>query len=104
MSVQAPTVALDNATDDRARAREIAATRKRRRALQALGVRIVSVIAVLALWQFVGSGIDPVLFTTPTAVAHAAYAVLRSGELWNYLWPSLVIFAVGLVIAAIVGV
>ena len=104
MSVQTQTVALDNATDDRARARAIAATRKRHRALQALGVRIVSVIAVLALWQFVGSGIDPVLFTTPTAVAHAAYDMLRSGELWNYLWPSLVIFAVGLVIAAIVGV
>jgi NitT/TauT family transport system permease protein len=104
MSVQTQAVGLDSAGEDRARAREIAATRKRRRALQTLGIRIVSVIAVLALWQFVGSGIDPVLFTTPTAVARAAYDMLRSGELWTYLWPSLVIFAVGLVIAAIIGV
>jgi len=104
MSTQAETAALDAAADDRARAREIAASRKRRRALQTLGVRVVSVIVVLALWQFVGSGIDPVLFTTPTAVARAAYEMLRSGELWTYLWPSLVIFAVGLVIAAIVGI
>src|SRR5438552_2045923 len=104
MSVQAQAGGLDSARGDRARAREIAATRKRRRALQTLVIRIVSVVAVLALWQFVGSGIDPVLFTTPTAVARAAYDMLRSGELWNYLWPSLVIFAVGLAIAAIVGI
>ena len=48
------------------------AVRKRRRAWQMLGIRIVSVTAVLALWQYVGSGIDPVLFTTPSAVARAA--------------------------------
>jgi sulfonate transport system permease protein len=104
MSVQAPSVTFDSARDDRARAREIAATRKRRRAWQTLAIRVVSVITVLALWQMVGSGIDPVLFTTPSAVARAAYDMLRSGELWNYLWPSLVIFAVGLAIAAVVGV
>jgi sulfonate transport system permease protein len=104
MALQAETTAHDAAADDRARAREIAASRKRRRALQTLGVRIVSVIVVLALWQLVGSGIDPVLFTTPSAVVVAAYDMLRSGELWTYLWPSLVIFAVGLVIATIVGI
>jgi sulfonate transport system permease protein len=104
MSVQTQSVTLDGAGDDRARAREIAATRKRRRAWQTLAIRVVSVIAVLALWQIVGSGIDPVLFTTPSAVARAAYDMLRSGELWTYLWPSLVIFAVGLAIAAVVGV
>jgi NitT/TauT family transport system permease protein len=96
--------ALDEAGTERAQARHNAAVRKRRRAWQMLAIRIVSVVAVLALWQYVGSGIDPVLFTTPIAVARAAYGMLRSGELWNYLWPSLVIFAAGLTIAAIVGV
>jgi ABC-type nitrate/sulfonate/bicarbonate transport system permease component len=104
MSVQAPSVTLDTASDDRARAREIAATRKRRRAWQTLAIRVISVITVLALWQIVGSGVDPVLFTTPSAVARAGYDMLRSGELWTYLWPSLVIFAVGLAIASVVGV
>jgi sulfonate transport system permease protein len=104
MSVQAPSVTLDTASHDRARAREIAASRKRRRAWQTLAIRVISVVTVLALWQVVGSGIDPVLFTTPSAVARAAYDMLRSGELWNYLWPSLVIFAVGLAIAAVVGI
>ena len=96
--------ARDEAGTERARARDDATARKRRRAWQTLGIRVVSVAAVLALWQYVGSGIDPVLFTTPSAVARAAWAMLRSGELWTYLWPSLVIFAVGLTIAAIVGV
>ena len=96
--------ARDDAGIERARARDNASARKRRRTWQMLGIRIASVTAVLALWQYVGSGIDPVLFTTPSAVARAAYAMLRSGELWTYLWPSLVIFAVGLTIAAIVGV
>jgi sulfonate transport system permease protein len=97
-------VAIDDAGTDRARARDIAATRRRRRVWLTVAIRIVSVAAVLALWQFVGSGIDPVLFTTPSAVARAAYGMIVSGELWNYLWPSLVIFAVGLTIAAVIGV
>ena len=97
-------IAIDDAGRERMRARDIAATRKRRRAWQTLAIRVVSVVVVLALWQYVGSGIDPVLFTTPAAVAKAAYGMILSGELWTYLWPSLVIFAVGLTIAAIVGV
>jgi len=101
MAVQA---ALDEAGLERVRAREIAAERKRRRAWQMLAIRVVSVIVVLALWQYVGSGIDPVLFTTPRAVARAGYDMLRTGELWNYLWPSLVIFGAGLTIAAVVGI
>jgi sulfonate transport system permease protein len=96
--------ALDESRAERARAQHVAAGRRRRRTLLTLLIRVVSVVAVLALWQYVGSGIDPVLFTTPTAVAHAAYGMIVSGELWNYLWPSLVIFTAGLTIAAVVGV
>ena len=103
MSAQVETMP-DDQTAERSRAQHVAAERRRRRTLLTLLIRVVSVVAVLALWQYVGSGIDPVLFTTPTAVAHAAYGMIVSGELWNYLWPSLVIFAAGLTIAAVVGV
>jgi NitT/TauT family transport system permease protein len=101
---QAGEIAIDEAGAERAHARQAAAMRRRRRTLQMLGIRVVSVALVLALWQFVGAGIDPVLFTTPLAVAKAAYGMIVSGELWTYLWPSLIIFAVGLTIAALVGV
>src|ERR1043165_8925889 len=97
-------LAVTDAGRERMRARETAAIRRRRRTLQMLGIRIVSVIVVLALWQYVGSGIDPVLFTTPLAVIRAAYQMILSGELWTYLWPSLVIFAAGLSVAAVIGV
>jgi NitT/TauT family transport system permease protein len=104
VQVEPSATALDEASSERSRAKRLADDRKRRRALQTLAIRIVSVTAVLALWQFVGSGIDPVLFTTPLAITRAAYGMIVSGELWNYLWPSLIIFAVGLTIAALVGV
>jgi sulfonate transport system permease protein len=102
MTVEAEQAA--NAGRERLHAQQMAATRRRRRALLTVCIRVVSITAVLALWQIVGSGIDPVLFTTPIAVSKAAYGMIVSGELWTYLWPSLVIFAVGLAVAAIVGV
>src|ERR1051326_9383865 len=67
-------------------------------------IRIVSLTIVLTLWQFVGSGIDPVLFTTPTKVFAAAVTMIGSGELWNYLWPSLVVLGIGLTLAAVIGI
>src|SRR5262249_9646001 len=80
----APAVADDA---DRTRARAIAAQRRRRRTLAVLLIRVVSIAAVLAAWQWFGAGINPALFTTPAAVARAAVVMIGSGELWNYLWP-----------------
>ena len=48
--------------------------------------------------------IDPVLFTVPSKIFMAAITMIGSGELWNYLWPSLVVLAIGLTLAAIVGI
>src|SRR5262249_2971390 len=55
-------------TDDRARAARAASARRLRRMALNLAIRLVSLAAFLVLWEIVGSGIDPVLFTTPTAV------------------------------------
>ena len=89
---------------EQARARQVANERRRRRALQMLGIRIVSLAAVLALWEVLGGQIDPVLFTTPSKIASAAVTMIGSGELWTYLWPSLVVLAIGLTLAAIFGI
>jgi NitT/TauT family transport system permease protein len=96
-------VALD-ASADRARASKVAAERRRRRQMQNVAIRVVSITIVLALWEMLGNRIDPVLFTKPSLVAVAAVQMVGSGELWNYLAPSLVVLAIGLSLAAVIGI
>jgi hypothetical protein len=89
---------------DQARAERVASERRFRRTMLNLAIRLASLAIALLLWEWVGSNIDPVLFTTPSAVAVAAVEMIRNGDLWNYLWPSLVVLAVGLTLAAITGI
>jgi ABC-type nitrate/sulfonate/bicarbonate transport system permease component len=106
MSVEVETspAVLEGVSEDRERAQKVATSRRRRRQLQAIAIRLVSLTVVLGLWQVFGARVDPVLFTTPWAIAKAAVVMIGSGELWNYLWPSLVVLALGLTAAAIVGI
>jgi sulfonate transport system permease protein len=90
--------------DDQASAERAAAARRQRRQLLNLVIRVASLATALSLWEWVGSNIDPVLFTTPGKVAVAAIDMIRSGELWTYLWPSLVVLGIGLSLAAVAGV
>jgi NitT/TauT family transport system permease protein len=89
---------------EQARVRQTAAARRSRRRLYAVCIRVVSLAFVLAAWQLGAERIDPVLFTSPSAVATAGLQMLASGELWSYLWPSLVVLAVGLAISAAAGI
>jgi len=89
--------------DDRARAERVAAERRRRVQLQNLVIRAVSLATALVLWQLAGASVDPVLFTTPTKVAVAAWDMVLSGELWEYLWPSLIVLIIGLTLAIVFG-
>jgi sulfonate transport system permease protein len=106
MTVQAQDspVSLDGIGEDRARAQKAAAGRRRRRQLQEIAIRLGSLAVVLTLWQVFGAKVDPVLFTTPSAIAAAAVTMIGSGELWNYLAPSLVVLLLGLSTAAVVGI
>jgi NitT/TauT family transport system permease protein len=99
----APAAAID-LSEDRARAQKVAAERRRKRQVQTIAIRVVSVAIVLALWEWLGNHIDPVLFTKPSLVAVAAVQMVMSGELWNYLAPSLVVLAIGLSLAAVIGI
>ncbi len=94
----------DDAQQERARAQKFAAHRRRRRYLQVVAIRLVSVAVVLALWQVFGADVNPTLFTTPLAVARAAVKMIGSGELWHFLWPSLVVLGLGLSLAAVAGI
>ena len=88
---------------ERVRAEQVAAERRRRAQLHNLVIRVVSLAIALALWQMAGASVDPVLFTTPTKVAVAAFEMILSGELWEYLWPSLIVLAIGLTLAIAFG-
>jgi ABC-type nitrate/sulfonate/bicarbonate transport system permease component len=89
---------------DRSRAQATATRRRRQRAGAVILIRLASLIVVLAAWQWFGAEINPALFTTPSAVANAAVGMIASGELWAYLWPSLIVLAIGLVLASVVGI
>ena len=91
-------------TEDRSRAQQVAARRRRNKQLQTIAIRCASLTIVLTLWQVFGANIDPVLFTTPSKIAAAAVTMIGSGELWTYLWPSLVVLAIGLTLAATIGI
>jgi ABC-type nitrate/sulfonate/bicarbonate transport system permease component len=90
--------------DDQDRAKARAAVRARKRRLQMLGIQAISLVIVLAIWQYVGVHSSPALFTPPSAVFLAAIDMIGSGELWKYLAPSLAVLAIGLTISIVLGV
>ena len=106
MTVEAHQQTLPTSSEDadRSRAQATAARRRRQRAGAINHIRLASLTIVLAVWQWFGAEINPALFTTPSAVANAAVGMIASGELWAYLWPSLIVLAIGLVLASVVGI
>ncbi len=97
-------IAVDSETDDRLRAQKISIARRRRQLMLNIAIRIVSLFIVLVIWQIFGARVDQSLFTTPIEIVEAAVEMIGSGELWTYLAPSLVVLAIGLSLAAVIGV
>jgi sulfonate transport system permease protein len=91
-------------SEDRARAQKAAAERRWKRQLQVVAIRIISVATFLAIWEVFGGQVNQALFTTPSKVAVAAVHMVWSGELWAYLAPSLLVLAIGLSLAAVIGI
>lgn len=106
MSVQTDTVAAMARIEieDRQRAKKVAADRRKRQLLLNIAIRVASLFIVLTFWQIFGARIDETLFTTPLAIGAAAIDMVGSGELWTYLAPSLVVLAIGLSLAVVIGV
>ena len=94
----------DDVSSEQARAVQVAATRKHRRHLIHFVIRLASLAIALTLWEIAAWNVDPVLFTSPSKVAVAAYHMVLSGELWTYLWPSLVVLAIGFAFAVVLVV
>jgi sulfonate transport system permease protein len=96
--------ALASEGEDRQRAKKIAAGRRRQQLMLNIAIRIASLTSVLLIWQIFGAKVDQTLFTTPLAIGKAAIEMVGDGELWTYLTPSLVVLAIGLSLAAVIGV
>lgn len=77
--------------------------RQRLRRLWTL-VPILSVVVFLAVWQVVGSHVDPILLATPTNVAKAFWDLLRTGELGPAFGTAMGDLAAGYVLATVVGI
>jgi len=89
--------------NDQARAERVAIARRRQASLRNFGIRLVSLAIFLGVWQIAAMNVDPVLFTSPWKVAVAAVGMIGSGELWNGLWPSLLVLLMGLTLAIVFG-
>src|SRR5437667_12797971 len=76
---------------EQARVKQAAVARSARHRLFVIGIRAVSLAIVHVAWQVGVLRVESVLFTPPTAVDEAAIQMVASGEMWGYLWPSLVV-------------
>ncbi len=67
-------------------------------------VRLLSLIIVLALWEFYGRRVNPILFTYPLAIVRAFIALVFSGELQSYMKDSLLVLLYASILSVLVGV
>jgi sulfonate transport system permease protein len=67
-------------------------------------VRLLSLVIVLALWEFYGRRVNPILFTYPLAIGRAFFSLVMSGELQSYMKESLLVLLYASILALIVGV
>jgi ABC-type nitrate/sulfonate/bicarbonate transport system permease component len=67
------------------------------------GLRGVSLVIILVLWEWYGRRTNPILFTSPTAIARAALDMLADGSLLTALGQSLYVLAVGFVLGMLSG-
>src|SRR5690242_9886071 len=67
---------------------------------------LLSILGGLALWELVSRLLvaNALFLAAPTQIVAAIYSLARSGELWAHIWISAVEFALGYVIASILGI
>jgi NitT/TauT family transport system permease protein len=67
---------------------------------------LLSILGGLALWELVSRFLvaNALFLAAPTQIIAAIYSLARSGELWPHIWISTVEFALGYVIASILGI
>ncbi len=69
-----------------------------------LKIRLVSLLVFLLAWEFYGRSANPILFTSPTAVARAFFSLVTTGELQSYMKESLFVLGYAFLLSVVVGV
>jgi NitT/TauT family transport system permease protein len=69
-----------------------------------LWVKLASVVATIAVWEWYGRGVNPIFFSYPSAIAAAVPPMIMSGELPKALLSSLAPFVVGWGASIVLGV
>jgi NitT/TauT family transport system permease protein len=69
-----------------------------------VSVRILSLIVVILIWEYVGRRVNPILFTYPLAIARAFVSLVASGELMSYMHGSLLVLTYASILSIVVGV
>jgi NitT/TauT family transport system permease protein len=67
---------------------------------------ILSVLGGLALWELVSRFVvaNALFLAAPSQIVAAIYSLAASGELWPHIWVSTAEFALGYVIASLLGI
>lgn len=73
-------------------------------AVSPAAIRWLSVLIGLVAWEIYGRWLHSPIFTYPSAVAKAGFALIRAGELWFFLKSSLVVLSLGLALAIAIGI
>jgi ABC-type nitrate/sulfonate/bicarbonate transport system permease component len=69
-----------------------------------LGPPAAAIAAILCVWQLSGLFLNPILLSTPTAVAEELAGLARNGQIWLALGASLEEMAIGMAIGLAVGI
>jgi NitT/TauT family transport system permease protein len=65
---------------------------------------VASLVVILVVWEIIGRQVNPLLITYPSAVAVAAWDLLREGTLGNAFLVSVQPFVIAYAIAAALGI
>lgn len=67
-------------------------------------VRLISLVAVLSVWEYFGRRVNPILFTYPTAIFRAFLDLVATGELQSYMKESLLVLLYATLLSLVAGV
>jgi NitT/TauT family transport system permease protein len=66
-------------------------------------LRVISIVAMLAIWEIVALNVNPLFLPTPVSVAEAFVDLIAHGGLLQATWVSLQVFLIGFAVAAAAG-